>query len=79
VSDRDVLVEQANQSLRTRGFAPEEARVVALEPGDAGEAVLRGTLLEEMRARKGELLLAISSLPSREELLRMRRDLAAGE
>ena len=75
--ERDVLVEQANESLRTRGFAPEEASVIALEPGDAGDALLRGTLLEEMRARKGELLLAISSLPSRDELIRLRQDVDA--
>ena len=74
-TDHDVLVDQANQALTTRGFSPEEASVTSLGDGDTAEALLHGTLVEEARAPKGKLLLAVSSLPSRDELVAMRQTL----
>ena len=64
----DVLVEEANRALRSRGYSADEAAVYP-DQRYADVAVLRGSLVKETFEQKGEMLLLVSQFPERDDLV----------
>jgi hypothetical protein len=68
----DVLIDEANNALAARGYAPHEAAVSADEARGPDWGVLRGSLVRETFDRKGNLLLLVSQFPLRDDLVAAR-------
>ena len=64
----DVLVEEANCALRSRGYSAVEAAVYP-DQRYADLAVLRGSLVSETFDQKGQMLLLVSQFPERDDLV----------
>ncbi len=65
----EVLVETANRVLARKGFSPDEAQVVPMDPG-ARTATLRGALIErETTDLVPNLVRIVEWLPQRDDLV----------